>query len=113
MTFDRMDGGNGSRATGRMLGGNILGEILKLDEQSVTVKVANSGTRLVFLSEKTQVTKTEPAGVADLAAGVSVRIMGSSNQDGSVSAQSIQILPAGFGQASQPPAAAPLVQPVE
>jgi hypothetical protein len=103
------NGASGSRTGGRTFGGNVVGEILKMDSQSLTVKLQDGGTRLVFLSDKTTVMKTETAAVTDLVQGTTVRVMGSSNQDGSVMAQNIQIVPAGQAQPMpQPPVEAPV-----
>jgi len=106
--FNR-NGAGGSRSDGRMFGGNVVGEILKMDTQSLTVKLQDGGSRLVFLSDKTTVTKTDPAAVTDLTQGATVRVMGSPNPDGSVSAQNIQIVPVGQMQpAPQPSVEAPV-----
>jgi len=103
------NGAAGSRTGGRMFGGNVVGEILKIDSQSLTVKLPDGGSRLVFLTDKTTVLKTEAAAITDLTQGTTVRVMGSANQDGSVMAQNIQIVPAGLSQpAPQPPEAAPV-----
>jgi len=106
--FDR-NGTAGAHTGGRMLGGNVVGEVLKMDSQSLTVKLSDGGTRLVFLSDKTTVMKTETAAVTDLVQGAAVRVMGSPNQDGSVMAQNIQIVPAGQMQpVPQPPTESPV-----
>ncbi|MBI4457946.1 hypothetical protein HY633_03210 [Candidatus Uhrbacteria bacterium] len=77
-------------------GGFVIGEILKKDDASVTVTLPDGGSKIIFLSEKTQVQKTTEAALADLAVGTRVRVTGSQNDDGSVSAQTVQIVPAGM-----------------
>lgn len=102
-------GANRAGRQGGGFGGLVAGEILKLDGQSLAVKLPDGSTRIVLLSEKTAVTKSETGAVTDLATGLSVRIDGSTNSDGSVTAQSVQILP--IGTALTPPANQPPVQP--
>ena len=74
-------------------GGALMtaGEIIAKDEQSITVKLQDGGSRIVFLSASTPITKNASADASDLSIGESVAVMGSTNQDGSVTAQSIQV----------------------
>ncbi|MDO8582157.1 MAG: hypothetical protein Q7S16_04775, partial [bacterium] len=83
-------------------GGLVAGEILSKDDKSITVKLRDGGSKIVFLSGTTQVMKTGTGSVQDLAVGEQVTVMGSANTDGSVNAESVQIRPA------TPKASAPL-----
>lgn len=85
-------GGMGPGGMG-VRGGNglVSGEIISKDEQSFTIKLQDGGSRIVLFSESTTVSKTAPATVSDLAVGEQVVVMGESNQDGSVTAQNVQL----------------------
>lgn len=86
---------NGGR---RMMSGAgfVSGDILSKDETTVTVKLQDGGSRIVLYSPSTQigrfVTSTD---MSELVVGARVTITGSTNADGSVTAQTIQIRPAG------------------
>ena len=78
----------GARTNG---GGFVAGEILSKDAQSITVKLPDGGSKIVFLSDTTKIMKSATGTVSDLTIGAQVTTMGTANADGSVSAQSIQL----------------------
>ena len=80
---------NGNRAELRP----VAGEIINRDDKSVTIKMTDGGSKIVFLSEKTTINKAAEGTVEDLKIGEKVAAFGSDNADGSVTAQSIQINP--------------------
>lgn len=81
-------------ANNRMRGGGLVnGEVLKIDDKSITVKLADGGSKTVYLSEATNINKFADGTKNDLQIGVNVMINGSANQDGSVMAQMVQIRP--------------------
>ncbi|MFA5012954.1 MAG: hypothetical protein WC520_00100 [Candidatus Paceibacterota bacterium] len=69
----------------------IMGEIINKDDKSITVKLPDNGSKIIFFSDATKVTKNADGTFDDLIVGENVTISGSANQDGSVTANSIQL----------------------
>jgi hypothetical protein len=97
-------GGNpgGGARLGRGAGsGMIGGEVIAKDMTSITVKLRgtqadnSAGSKIIFLSDATQVTKSAQGSTTDLSVGTQISVFGTTNADGSVNAQSIQIRPEG------------------
>lgn len=83
--------GTNTRRTGN--GQPISGEIINVDTDSLTVKLADGSSRIVLLNEKTIYNKTASVEKTELKAGEKVGIFGTTNTDGSVSAQNVQLNP--------------------
>jgi hypothetical protein len=96
--FGQLRGQNaGGQNTRRMSAnggaGFANGEILSKDEKSITVKLRDGGSKIVFLSNTTAIGKTTEGDKEDLEIGKQVVINGTTNPDGSLTAQNIQIRP--------------------
>ncbi len=98
--------GRGARGAGF-----AAGEVIAKDETSITVKAQDGSTKIILVTESTEVMNASKGTIADVAVGTNVMVNGAPNQDGSVTAQSLNIRPAGMafpmrGQTPQPVAPA-------
>lgn len=71
----------------------VFGEVIAKDSESITVKIEDGGSKIVFISDTTIVAKTDEGSLDDLTEGVQVLVFGSENEDGSVTAENIQLNP--------------------
>lgn len=99
--FQQM-GGTARNGSGQGGGGSVNGEILSKDEKSITVKIRDGGSKIVFFADTTEIGKFTSGAESDLEIGKSVSVIGKVNSDGSVTAQSIQIRPAMTTNSPQP-----------
>ncbi len=83
-------------ATGQRGGGfagGISGDIISMDDKSVTVKLNDGSTKIVLLGESTTYSNLLDAKKEDIKEGTKIMVIGSSNSDGSLTAQRIQLNP--------------------
>lgn len=84
----------GEKPSGGQNRGNFsTGEIISKDDQSITVKMSDGSTKIVYFSTSTTIGKMNQGTADDLAVGQNVLANGENNTDGSLSAQNIQIRP--------------------
>ena len=72
-------------------GGMISGEVLSKDSTSVTIKLADGGSKNIFLSSSTKVMKSTEGKIDDVIVGSQIIGQGTTNSDGSISAQTLQL----------------------
>ena len=82
-------GVNGNRSGFRP----VAGEIISTDEKSITAKLQDDSSKIVFINDKTVINKAQTVNKSELKVGKKVSIFGSENTDGSVTAQNVQLNP--------------------
>jgi len=80
----------------------VNGEIIGSDDKSITVKLQDGSSKIVLLSDKTEINKAETVDKSQLKTGEKVAVFGTENSDGSVTATNIQLNP--VVRIGQPPA---------
>ena len=88
-------GSSTARGNRGAFGGSISGQILSADANTLTITDQTGGSRIVFLSASTTVSRMTLGTVKDLTVGTDVSVSGATNADNSINAQMIQIRPAG------------------
>ena len=92
--------GNGTRTNQQNRQGfaPVMGQITKVDNNSITVSQQDGSSRIVMLSDSTTISKTAEGTTQDLTVGSTIAAFGQDN-NGVVTAQSIQLNPSfQFGQ---------------
>ncbi len=98
--FQQMGIPGGSRGGNQNGGGFATGEIISKDDKSVTVKLRDGGSKIVFFSDSTEISKFISGTQNDLEIGKTITVNGKTNQDGSITAQTIQFRPLNSPQPS-------------
>ena len=86
--------GAGFRSGNSANSGISTGEIISIDDKSVTVKLRDGGSKIVFFSDSTKITKSAEGSLGDLEVGKTIVVGGKQNSDGSLTAETIQLSPA-------------------
>jgi uncharacterized protein (UPF0333 family) len=85
---------NGQGFRGRNgMGNGAIGEVVNIDANSVTVKLPDGSSKIVNLSNSTTYSTTANGSKSDIKAGQRIAAFGTTNSDGSITAQNIQINP--------------------
>ena len=98
-----VNGAAGQRAGGMMGLRPVAGQIISKDDKSITVKLQDGSSRIIMLSSNTQISKAQVVDATGLAIGDTVRVFGTVNTDGSVTAQDIQLNPVQLPQGQNQP----------
>ena len=92
--FAAFAGGSGRMMRSGMGNGILNGDIVAKDATSITLQMRDGSSKIVFLSDSTNILKAVSGKLSDLNIGEQVTTIGTPNSDGSITAQSIQIRPA-------------------
>ena len=76
-------------------GGVVTGTIATMGSSSITLQLANGNSEVVFYSTSTPVSEPTTVSANTLKVGTTIMVGGTSNSDGSLTAQTIQVRPAG------------------
>lgn len=69
------------------------GEIINIDEKTLTLKMADGSSKIVLLSDTTKINQSVTANKTDLAVGIKIMVNGETNADGSITSRNIEINP--------------------
>lgn len=75
-------------------GANVVrGEVVSTDSNSITVKLPDGSSKIIVVGSSTAFMKSTSGALSDLKTGDTVMAFGTTNSDGSVTAQNVQINP--------------------
>lgn len=84
--------GNGTQNNRQLNGpGQITGEIIKIDDSSLTIKTPDGGSKIVLISDSVSFNQAAVVDKSKLQVGSQVIIDGTTNTDGSVTCKSVLI----------------------
>lgn len=69
----------------------VMGEIIAVDDKSITVKMTDGSSKIVLFSDKVSITKATTGSKEDFKNGTKIIAFGTDNSDGSLTASDIQI----------------------
>lgn len=71
----------------------VTGTILNQDDKSITVQLQDGSSKIVLITGSTTINKADSATKSDLTTGMKVAAFGTTNADGSITAQNVQLNP--------------------
>lgn len=86
---------NGTPGSAMVRGGNrqTIGEVISLDDKTMTVKMLDGSSKIVLLSSTMTINRLADAAKSDLKVGSKVAVFGATNSDGSQTATQIELDP--------------------
>jgi len=97
--FGQFGGQMGGQGFARRFGANgqngaaVRGKITNVTDNSITVESPDGSSKIILLSNSTNINKATSGSKSDLSSGQEVMAVGTTNSDGSVTAQLVQINP--------------------
>ena len=85
--------GNTNGGPGMMNRGGAVGEVTAMDDKSITVKMPDGSSKIVLISDTTTYETTTKADKSGLKAGITVRVIGTTNSDGSITGTDVMLNP--------------------
>lgn len=73
--------------------GVVRGQILSIANNNMTIKLPDGSSKIVVLSNSTNFVQSSKASASDAKQGDTVMVLGTTNSDGSVTAQNVQLNP--------------------
>ncbi len=87
-------GGFGGISGGAAGDSFVSGEVLSADAKSITVKLQDGGSKIIFISADTKVMKSTAGSIADVTIQSQITATGGAADGGNITAKTIQIRPA-------------------
>jgi len=90
----RTERGFQSGREGMQSGANMVrGEVISIDKNNFVVKLPDESSKIVVLTNNTVINESKKVSSNNLTKGKQVVVFGQTNQDGSVTAESVQLNP--------------------
>jgi type II secretory pathway pseudopilin PulG len=87
--FGQGGGGQGGPGANGMM--PVRGQVVNSNSNSVTVKLNDGSSKIVNLTGQTTISKTTTGSASDLKSGQDVTAIGTTNSDGSITAQTVLV----------------------
>jgi hypothetical protein len=69
----------------------VSGKVISVEEETITIETQDVGTKIVALSDSTQISKTIQGSLADLKAGEQIMVVGLEDASGVIVAQNVSV----------------------